>query len=42
MITFERGQVTAYAAPEQVVIVPYSVLESIVNPQGILAGFTKH
>ena len=41
MIIFERGQVTAYAAPEQVVIIPYAELQSIINPQGILAGLSK-
>jgi len=36
VITFERGQVTAYAAPAQVVTIPYTELESIINPQGVL------
>lgn len=38
VITFERGQVTAYVAPAQVVTIPYNDLQSIIDPQGILAG----
>ena len=41
MITFDRGQVAAYAAPAQIVIIPYSELTSIANPQGPLAGFMR-
>jgi len=38
VITFERGQVTAYAAPAQVVTIPYQGLQSIINLQGVLAS----
>ena len=39
MITFDRGQVAAYAAPAQIVTIPYGELAAILNPQGPLAGF---
>jgi len=41
MVTFERGQVAAYAAPEQVVTIPYDELTVILNPQGPLAVFMR-
>jgi hypothetical protein len=41
MITFDRGQVAAYAAPAQVVMIPYDELKSLINPQGPLAVFIK-
>src|SRR5215204_1118860 len=41
MITFERGQVAAYAVPAQVVTVPYDELKPLINPQGPLAVFTQ-
>jgi hypothetical protein len=41
MITFERGQVAAYAALAQSVTIPYSELKSIINPQGPLAIFVR-
>ena len=41
MITFERGQVTAYAAPAQVVTIPYSELTTLINPHGPLAVFIR-
>jgi len=40
-ITFDRYQVGAYAAGEHEVVVPYSVLKPIINPDGILAQFAK-
>lgn len=41
LVTFERGQVAAYAAPAQVVTIPYGELTSIINPQGPLAVFMR-
>jgi len=41
MITFERGQVAAYAAPAQSITLPYSALASLINPQGPLAVFMR-
>lgn len=40
-ITFERGQVAAYAAPAQVVIIPYTELISLIDPQGPLGVFVQ-
>src|SRR5262245_18813796 len=40
-ITFDRYQVGAYAAGEHEVVVPYSVLKPIINPNGMLAQFAK-
>lgn len=40
-ITFDRYQVGAYAVGEHEVVVPYSVLKPIINPDGILAQFAK-
>jgi hypothetical protein len=40
-ITFDRYQVGAYAAGEHEVVVPYSVLKPIINPDGMLAQFAK-
>jgi hypothetical protein len=37
LITFDEYQVAPYAAGPQMVTVPYSVLQTIVNPQGPLA-----
>jgi len=41
MVTFDRGQVAAYAAPAQVVTIPYNELASLINPQGPLAVFMR-
>jgi hypothetical protein len=41
MVTFERGQVAAYAAPAQIVTIPYDELTSLINPQGPLAVFMR-
>jgi len=41
MITFDRGQVAAYAAPAQIVVLPYNELTAIANPQGPLGGFVR-
>ena len=41
VITFDRGQVAAYAAPAQSVIIPYNELISIIDPQGPLAVFMR-
>lgn len=40
-ITFDSYQVAPYAAGPQEVIVPYSVLGSVINPNGPLAKFKK-
>jgi hypothetical protein len=40
MITFDEGEVAAYAAGPQTVVVPYSELQAITNPAGPLAGIT--
>ncbi len=39
LITFDEYQVAPYAAGPQKVIVPYSELQSIIDPQGPLASF---
>ncbi len=39
LITFDAYQVGPYAAGPQLVIVPYAELQSIVDPQGPLAGY---
>jgi hypothetical protein len=39
-ITFDEGEVAAYAAGPQTVVVPYSQLQAIINPAGPLAGIT--
>ncbi len=39
LITFDEYQVAAYAAGPQIVIVPYTVLKSIIDPQGPLSPF---
>ncbi len=41
MITFDEYQVAAYAAGPQVVTVPYSELQAVIDPQGPLAGLTR-
>ncbi len=41
LITFDEYQVAAYAYGPQIVIVPYSVLKSMINPGGPLAHFTQ-
>jgi len=41
VVTFERGQVAAYAAPAQIVTIPYDELKTIVNPQGPLSVFLR-
>jgi uncharacterized protein DUF3298 len=38
LITFDEYQVAPYAAGPQKVVVPYSALSSVINPQGPLAG----
>lgn len=38
MITFDQAQVTASAAGPQTIIVPYTALQSAINPQGPLTG----
>ncbi len=38
LITFDEYQVAPYAAGPQKVVVPYSALTSVINPQGPLAG----
>ncbi len=40
-ITFDAYQVGPYAAGPQHVVIPYSVIQNIANPQGALAQFTK-
>jgi len=40
-ITFDAYQVAAYAAGPQEVLVPYSMLKSIIKPDGPLAAFVK-
>jgi hypothetical protein len=40
-ITFDPYQVGAYAAGEHEVVVPYSVLKSVIKPDGLLAQFVK-
>ncbi len=40
-ITFDRYQVGPYAVGEHEVVVPYSLLKPIINPDGILAQFAK-
>jgi hypothetical protein len=37
-VTFDPYQVASYAEGEHVVIVPYSVLKKVIDPQGLLAG----
>ena len=37
LITFNRGTVDAAAAGERTVLVPYSELQAIIDPQGPLA-----
>jgi hypothetical protein len=41
MITFDEYQVAPYAAGPQKVVVPYSELQSLIDPQGPLAGFIQ-
>jgi hypothetical protein len=41
LITFDEYQVAAYAAGPQLVTVPYSELQSIIDPQGPLAGYSS-
>ncbi len=41
MITFDEYQVAPYAAGPQQVLIPYSALQDIINPQGALAGFIQ-
>jgi hypothetical protein len=40
-ITFDAYQVAAYAAGPQIVVIPFSALQSIINPQSALALFTQ-
>jgi Protein of unknown function (DUF3298) len=39
LITFDPYQVTAYAAGPQLVVIPYSELQSIIDPQGPIEEF---
>ncbi|MBK8417989.1 RsiV family protein [Candidatus Villigracilis saccharophilus] len=41
VITFDAYQVAAYAAGPQLVVIPFSELQSIINPQGALAVFSQ-
>lgn len=41
LITFDRGQATAYAAGTQTFILPYSTLQPMIDPQGPLAGIAR-
>lgn len=41
LITFDPGQVDAYAADSQTVIVPYRELQALINPQGPLGRVTQ-
>lgn len=41
VITFDEYQVAAYAAGPQVVVIPFSTLQSIQNPDGILGVFAQ-
>ena len=41
VITFDTYQVAAYAAGPQLVVIPFSELQSIINPQGALAVFSQ-
>jgi hypothetical protein len=40
-ITFDAYQVAAYAAGPQIVVIPFSALQSIINPQSALALFIQ-
>ena len=40
-ITFDAYQVGPYAAGPQFVMVPYSALKDIINPEGPIAQFAK-
>ena len=40
-ITFDAYQVGPYAAGPQNVVVPYSTLKDIINPEGVLGPLTK-
>ncbi len=39
LITFDEYQVAAYAAGPQEVVVPYTELQSVIDPHGPLQGF---
>jgi hypothetical protein len=39
LITFDEYQVAPYAAGPQTVVVPYSELQSVIDPQGPLVGY---
>jgi hypothetical protein len=41
MITFDEYQVAAYAAGPQTVVIPYSELQSVIDPSGPLAGLSQ-
>lgn len=41
VITFDEYQVAPYAAGAQVVTIPFSALQSVINPDGALAVFTQ-
>lgn len=40
LITFDEGSVAAYAAGPQKIVMPYSELQTIIDPAGPLAGIT--
>lgn len=41
MITFDEYQVAPYAAGPQLVVVPYTELQTVINPEGPLAAVTR-
>jgi hypothetical protein len=41
LITFDEYQVAAYAAGPQTVVVPYSELKGLIDPQGALGNFIQ-
>ena len=41
VIVFNEYQVAAYAAGPQIVVIPYSVLKPVINPQNVLAEFNQ-
>jgi hypothetical protein len=41
MITFDEYQVAPYAAGPQTVVVPYSTLQTVINPQGPLGKISQ-
>jgi len=41
VITFDEYQVAPYAAGPQIVTIPFSALQSIINPQSVVGWFTQ-